>query len=102
MPENVTKRLAITFRVGLPLGHSATFTHDGELWIAYPAAKQKTLFALTDRMAGALGRIQNHLIRWLSNHPEDADRVAMLLRIIADAGRTKDAVIEDKARVRAG
>jgi hypothetical protein len=101
MPEDVTKRLAVTFADGLPLGKRASFRHDGQAWLAYPAKKQQVLFALVDRMVGALARIQAEAIRWLSAHPDDAARVAMLLRIIADANRIKEDVIENKAPAKA-
>jgi hypothetical protein len=94
MLEDITKRLPVTFAVGLPLGTRATFRHDGQTWLAYPAKKQQVLFALVDRMVGALARIQGEAITWLSGHPEDATRVAMLLKIIAHA--IKREVIEDK------
>jgi predicted type IV restriction endonuclease len=98
MTEDVTKRVQVTFSVGLPLGHSARFTHNGELWIAYPAPKQKAIKALIDRLIGNLAHIQDQMIHWLSAKPDDADRVAMLLKAIASADTMRREVIADKGK----
>lgn len=105
MPEDVTKKLTVkltvTFATGLPMGTRGSFKHEGQVWLAYPSRKQSRLFALVDRMVGALGRIQVECIAWISGHPEDAARVAMLLQIIAHADAIKREVIEGKVPSRA-
>ena len=97
MPEDVIKRVQVTFRSSAPLGHSATFIHDGEPWIAYPAAKQARIVAVIDRLNGALSRVHRHLVSRVSTRPDDADRVVTLLAMIADTDAVRRAVILEKA-----
>lgn len=97
MPENVTKRLNVTFCTGLPLGRRATFTHDGELWIAHQATKHRGIVACLDRAAGALDNVRTHLVQWLSARPEDVSRVAALLVIIARADTLRTELVDEKS-----
>lgn len=98
MPEDIQKRLNVTFGTGLPLGTRATFTHDRQLWIAYPATKQAQIHACIDRLAGSLTRIKKQLIAWLSTQPDDAQRVALLLNILAHAEQIQNEILTEKTR----
>jgi predicted type IV restriction endonuclease len=81
MPEDVIKRLQVTFSIGLPLGTRATFNHDGELWIAVPAKKYQQI-----------------MVSWLASNPGDTDRISMLLDTIARAEAIRREATIDKAR----
>lgn len=77
--EPVTAMRKLTFTRGLPRGVHATFTHEGEDWIAIPASKYQRIHACIDRMLGVQRRVNDGLIAWIISHPADAERVAMLL-----------------------
>lgn len=81
MDETKTKK--VTFSTGLPRGACATFTHEGQLWFAYPKDKIQGLAVVTDRMVGTISRLREGLIDWINRHPEDANRVALLLGSVA-------------------
>jgi hypothetical protein len=81
MSETKTKK--VTFGTGLPRGACATFTHEGQLWFAYPKDKIQGLGVVMDRMVGTVSRLREGLIDWINRHPEDADRVARLLGSVA-------------------
>lgn len=67
----ITKKIAVTFDSGLPMGTCARFTHDGEIWIAYPAKKSQRIVAVIDRLLGILDRMTDNTIRILNNYPGD-------------------------------
>jgi hypothetical protein len=93
--QDITKRLAVTFSTGLPLGTHATFTHDKQLWIAVPADKYGAICVVIDRLIGALAMLQRKCITWLYTNPGDAERIAFLLETIAAADKIRrDAIIE--------
>jgi predicted type IV restriction endonuclease len=98
MPEDVIKRLQVTFSIGLPLGTRATFNHDGELWIAVPAKKYQQITSVSDRLLGALSHIQKRMVSWLASNPGDTDRISMLLDTIARAEAIRREATIDKAR----
>ena len=52
MTETQTFTRKVTFDDGLPLGLRATFTHEGERWIAYPAEKYWMIAHVLDRLIG--------------------------------------------------
>lgn len=81
MKEIKTKK--VTFTTGLPRGACATFTHDGQLWFAYPKDKIQGLGVVMDRMVGTIGRLRDGLIYWINRHPEDAVKVTLLLSSVA-------------------
>lgn len=81
MDEIKTKK--VTFGTGLPRGACATFTHEGQLWFAYPKDKIQGLAVVIDRMVGTIGRLREGLVDWINRHPEDANRVALLLGSVA-------------------
>lgn len=83
MPEYVTAQRKLTFKTGLPLGRHATFTHEGQRWIAVPQTKYRDITTITDRLIGALGKIRDQATRWVAAHPGDAERTLMLLAVIA-------------------
>jgi len=78
-----TKMKKVTFGTGLPRGACATFTHEGQLWFAYPKDKIQGLGVVTDRMVGTIDRLREGLIDWINRHPEDANRVVLLLDSVA-------------------
>lgn len=78
-----TKTKKVTFSTGLPRGACATFTHEGKLWFAYPQDKIQDLGGVMDRLVGTVNRLRTGLIEWINRHPEDANRVALLLSGVA-------------------
>lgn len=78
-----TKMKKVNFSTGLPRGACATFTHEGQLWFAYPKDKIQGLGVVMDRMVGTIGRLREGLIDWINRHPEDASRVVLLLGSVA-------------------
>jgi hypothetical protein len=83
--EPVVRRVNVTFRDGLPLGTHGSFKHEGEWWIAVPVDKHTRIVTVTDRLIGALNIIRTQLTHWVTVHPEDAERVVMILTTIAQA-----------------
>lgn len=76
-PEVKSKK--VTFEVGLPLGTRATFTHEGERWIAYPQVKSNAVAAVIERLIGTITAVHDDLVRWINRHPEDAADVARIM-----------------------
>jgi hypothetical protein len=91
---DVTKTKKVTFSTGLPRGACATFTHDGQMWFAYPAEKVQGLGVVMDRMVGTIERLHTGVIDWINRHPEDAVHVMLLIRSVA----TTQQLALDKAR----
>lgn len=79
MPEPEVKTKKVTFQVGLPMGTRATFTHDGETWIAYPQAKTVALAAVMERLIGTISRVHGDLVRWINRRPADAADIAQIM-----------------------
>lgn len=96
MSETVVKKMAITFDDGLPLGVRGTFKNDGEIWIAVPIKKYSATQAVSDRLLGALARVRGQMTRWVSSHPEDAERVVMILETLKEAAEAHEAALTDK------
>lgn len=86
MPEDVSKRIDVTFGTGLPLGTHASFRHQGEIWIAFPAAKNARILSIIDRMLGIFTRVTTDMVRIINDHPEDTPRIVKILEY-ADQGR---------------
>ena len=86
-----TKQLKVTFASSLPMGTRATFTHDDELWIAYPAEKNQRLFAITDKLIGLHRSITNEMLRWINVRPQDAELVT---RVLVITQRAEELTIE--------
>lgn len=95
--EPVTKRVTVTFHDGLPLGTRGIFTHQGQRWIAIPMEKYTRIVTVTDRLIGALNTIRGQLTRWVSAHPQDAERVVMILTVVAHAEEAARQATVDKA-----
>ena len=87
MAEPRTATRKVTFHDGQPLpnGTHATFKEDGELWIAVPLNKYTAFLTVLDNNIGVLNTVREECVRWLSAHPDDVQRVGMLLAIIARA-----------------
>lgn len=100
MAEDITKRVAVTFATGLPLGTHAHFKHDGEIWIAYPAKKNQRILAVIDRMVGVFSTFTRQMVDWMNKTPADAPQVAMLLESLARAQRLREELIAEKVESR--
>jgi hypothetical protein len=94
--ETTIKRLKVTFSDGLPLGTHASFTHEGERWIAVPLAKYNSVLAVTDRLIGVLGRVRGALTHVIGAFPSDAQQIGRILDILAIADT--DGLARDKAK----
>jgi hypothetical protein len=79
MPPDVVKQKKVTFATSLPMGERGTFTHDGELWIAYRRSKNQRIFSLIDRLIGIHAGITKEMIMWINARPGDAELVARVL-----------------------
>lgn len=90
-----TKRIAVTFGTGLPNGTHAHFTHEGVIWIAYPAAKNTRILTVIDRMLGVHATLQRRLVDWLNTRPDNGDRIVVLLD---DVRRARTELIAEKQR----
>jgi hypothetical protein len=101
MPRDETKQLKVTFASSLPLGTRATFTHDGELWVAYPREKNQRIFAVTDKLIGIHEGITKEMLRWINARPQDAELVTRVLERAQRArALTKELIVEKtEARV---
>ena len=85
-PDEVrTKK--VTFSTGLPRGTCATFTHEGERWIAYPQEKSRAVAAVVDQLLTSISMIHDDLLRWVNTHPEDAKRA---MQMVARTLRAKE------------
>lgn len=91
MSETVSKRLAVTFDDGLPLGTRGAFTYQGERWIALPLTKYQSILHAADRMTGRLARVRGALTRRIGSHPGDAGWILPIL-----AGSDPEALIREK------
>lgn len=85
MPPDVVKSKKVTFAQSLPMGTRATFTHDGEIWIAYPAKKNQQIHGLVDRLMGIHTGITEEMTRWINKRPADADLAVYVLKWTAQA-----------------
>ena len=94
MPEDTTGRKQVTFKTGLPLGTRATFTHEGQLWIAYPAPKSAAIVATLDRMLGVISGIADDAVRSINGHPGNAELAAFAARVLSRAQLADDLATE--------
>lgn len=76
---NETKKLTVNFSNSRPIGTHATFTHDGEIWLCYPAKKSSLIWSLIDRLVGVHASIAKEMLRWINERPGDADLIARVL-----------------------
>lgn len=100
MPPDVVKMKKVTFATSMPMGTRATFTHDGELWVAYPATKNQRIFAVTDRLIGIHAGITKEMIRWINARPQDADLIARVLERTMSARKVQQELIIEKTEAR--
>lgn len=100
MSEPLTKSLKVTFQNTLPLGTRGTFTHDKELWIAYPATKNQRLFAVTDRLLGVHKAIIRDSLALINDHPEDAPRLLGIIERATAALALHDELLTEKTEAR--
>lgn len=82
-PEIKTKK--VTFETGLPMGTRATFTHEGQRWIAYPQTKSEAVRAVIDRLIGTVDRVHEDLVRWINRRPADAADITRIMARIVPA-----------------
>lgn len=96
--RDTVKRLQVTFADSLPMGTRGTFTHGGELWIAYPAKKNQRINAALDRMLGEEKRIIDEMIRWMNQRPGDADLITRVCQIIRETAQLRSEMLVEKAK----
>lgn len=99
MSEPVTAMRKLTFHTGLPVGTRATFTHEGEPWIALPAAKYVATLTICDNLIGNLQSIRHTATKWLAANPGDVQRAGMLLAVIARADKAAETAALEKVSV---
>lgn len=81
MTEARTFTRKVTFDDGLPLGERATFTHEGQRWIAHPAQKYWMIANVLDRLIGLHDSTAKLMVAWVNDWPGDAKRVAQVMEI---------------------
>lgn len=81
MTETRTLTKKVTFNDGLPLGVRATFTHEGERWIAHPVQKYQKIAHVLDRLIGLHATTTRIMVSWVNAWPGDAKRVAQIMEI---------------------
>lgn len=100
MPPDIVKQKKVTFATSMPMGTRATFTHEGELWIAYPQSKSQRILAVTDRLIGLHAGIAKEMVRWINARPQDADLIARVLERTASARKIQQELICEKTEAR--
>jgi hypothetical protein len=96
--EYVTKRVQITVKRGLPMGLHASFTYEGEPWVAHPAWKYRRIVSVLDRLIGLQAGIHHEMMRWIKARPQDTDLVVRVIERLARGRRIQQELIEDKVR----
>lgn len=96
MTETQTFTRKVTFDDGLPLGLRATFTHEGERWIAYPAEKYWMIAHVLDRLIGLHSATAKIMVSWVNDWPGDAKRVAQVMEITKKARELGNSVTMEK------
>lgn len=81
MTETRTLTKKVTFNDGLPLGERATFTHEGQRWIAHPDEKYRKIAHVLDRLIGLHATTARIMVSWVNDWPGDAKRVAQIMEI---------------------
>lgn len=97
MPRENTHKLTVTFADSLPMGTRGTFTHDGQMWVAYPADKNQRIFTLVDRLVGIHAGIYKEMVRWINARPGDAELVTRVLEKVGRAQQLHQELITEKA-----
>jgi hypothetical protein len=103
VPEDVTKRVNVTFGTGLPLGEHARFKHEGRIWIAYPIEKNTRIQAVTDRLLGIYSGMLENVARFINSHPGTPGTTDMVVSLLGSIDRARDTYDElnmEKARSR--
>lgn len=100
MPEDVVKKLTVTFGTDLPHGTHGSFKHDGELWIAYPAKKAQRILAGIDRMIGEYNLVIEEMVRWIVAWPDDTERVNRVMKLIQRGRTVSQELTIEKTRAR--
>lgn len=98
MPRDTVETLKVTFSQSLPMGTRGTFTHDGELWIAYPSKKNTRILSVIDRLLGVHEGITKEMIRWINARPQDAELVTKVLERVARAKQIHEELVTEKAK----
>lgn len=87
--QRLSKKLLVTFDEGLPMGTCARFTHEGEIWIAYPAKKNARILSVLDRLLGIYGGMTDNVVRCLNNHPDNAAMQELAVQILGSVNRAR-------------
>lgn len=101
MSEPVTAMRKLTFHTGLPVGTRATFTHEGEPWIALPKNKYVAILTICDNLIGALNNTRRQCINWINAWPSDATKVAKVLEIVRAADEKAQTATLEKVETNA-
>lgn len=72
----------VRFLHGLPLGRRAVFTHDGEVWMAYPLSKMARYGSHTSRLFGKALAAQQLLIEVITKRPDLYPVLARTLQVL--------------------
>lgn len=96
MTETKTATRKLTFNDGLPMGVHATFTHEGQKWIAVPLTKYQKIGAVLDRMGGLFSHINKLMVSWVNSWPEDGAKVAQIMEIAQRARAEGKAVTMER------
>lgn len=102
MTETRTALRKITFNDGLPMGERGTFTHEGQRWIALPAARYQTICAVMDRLLGLHSWTADFMVTWVNSWPDDATRVAKVMEVTRQARELFRSASIDKAEAMTG
>ena len=97
MTETKITSKKVTFNDGLPLGAHATFTHEGEKWIAHPMKKYQKITAAMDRVLGLHSYTTKLMVSWVNSYPEDGEKVAKVMEITHRAREMGRSVAMEKA-----
>lgn len=96
MTETRTLTKKVTFNDGLPLGERATFTHEGQRWLAYPAEKHRMIAHVLDRLIGMHNITTRIMVSWVNAWPGDGERVAQIMGITQRARELAKSVTMEK------
>ena len=91
------KRVQVTFDNGLPLGTHASFTHQGQRWIAVPATKYTAIVTVTDRLLGIIGRGRTALTHWINGQVTSSGDMARILGVL-EILATADELVHEKQK----
>lgn len=96
MPEDTTSRKQVTFTDGLPCGTRATFKHDDQFWVAYPASKDAAIVAVLDRLLGVLAKMNDQALRSINAHPDNPELMEFAARILGTTAAARELAVDKR------